>query len=77
MVQSNELTLDYLFNHFFLKALMLYQNTPLKIQGSIPNHKLLLFLETQHYDTNLAQTKILKRSPPYTQTYELESVNRL
>jgi len=42
---------------------MLCKNTPLKIQGLNPNHKLLLFLETQHYDTQLSLSKILKRLP--------------
>lgn len=36
---------------------MLGKNTPLKIQGLNPNHKLLLFLETQHYDTKLSLSK--------------------
>ena len=35
----------YLLDNFFLKALMLCKNTPLKIQGLNLNHKLLLFLE--------------------------------
>jgi len=42
---------------------MLYKNTPLKIQGLNPNYKLLLFLETQHYNTQLSLSKILKGPP--------------